>query len=396
MAVRDYIVPSLILGSHTTALGVIRSLARAGIRSLCITKPNRYITFSRHYRRPPFGYPFLSDPTRLDDYLAEFPLQRAVLFPCSDDWVLAVARMDDKLRERFPIVLSDLEILKRLIDKGNLRNLLDLQGIDHPLSFPVQSNDDLGRMGEQPDRVWILKPVDSQGFRTHFQRKAFTVGTTEEADRRFAESRQAGFEMILQEYIPGPASNHYFVDGYMDRAGILKSLFVRRRLRMHPPDFGDSSFMESIPKIQAQGAVDAITRLISAVGYRGIFSAEFKRDHRDDTFKLIEINTRAWAYIGFAAASGVNIALQAYRDALGEEFSAIDSYSIGKRTVFLINDIPAGIRQVRTDEKSLIQCLGEWIMSRKVTCTWDDPIPCLVNALENALPKLRRIFTGKK
>jgi len=339
MPVTDYTIPSLILGSHTTSLGVIRSLARHKIRSFCITKPNRYITFSRHYRRPPFGYPFAKDPVDLDTYLSGFPLQKAVLFPCSDEWVLAVAHMGKELRKRFPVVLSDHELLERLIDKGHLRTLLDQHGIAHPLSFSVKTDDDLDRVDKESGSVWILKPVDSQGFRTHFFRKAFIVETADEARRRFSETTTAGFEMILQEYIPGPASNHYFIDGYIDRDGALKSLFVRNRLRMHPSDFGDSSFMESIPKDRAGGAVDAITGLLSKIGYRGIFSAEFKRDRRDDSFKLIEINTRAWAYIEFAALCGVNIAFQAYRDALEHDIPAIEQYPIGKRTVFLMDRI---------------------------------------------------------
>lgn len=395
MKTPDYKIPALILGSHTTALGTMRSLAAEKIKTFCITRPNRYITFSRHYHRPPFGYPFLSDPEQLEAYLAGFPLQRAVLFPCSDDWVLAVSRKADDLSQRFPVTISEYSCLRRLIDKGNLRALLEQHGIPHPPSFVIDSAHDLDRIDEQSESVWFLKPVDSLAFRSHYHVKAFIVKSAAEAHRRYDDAKRAGFEMILQEYIPGPAGSHYFIDGYIDAGGSLRSLFVRRRLRMHPPDFGDSSYMVSIPKDEAGDAAASVTALLSDIGYRGIFSVEFKKDHRDNSFRLVEVNTRAWAYIAFAAACGVNIAHQAYRDALGLPVPEITEYTIGKRMVFLINDIPAGIRHVKAKKTTPLRCLAAWLGSHKATYSWDDPAPGLANIVENAFPKLRHLFTRK-
>ena len=160
------------------------------------------------------------------------------------------------------------------------------------------------------------------------------VRTIEEARRRLREIIAAGMSVVLQEYIPGPCTEHYFVDGYVDRAGRIKALFARRRLRIYPPDFGNSTAMVSIPLDDVQQAVDSVCTVLHAVGYHGIFSGEFKRDPRDGRFKLLEINTRPWWFIDFAVRCGVDVCRMAYDDALGLPVAAVGDYKVGATCVF--------------------------------------------------------------
>ena len=56
------------------------------------------------------------------------------------------------------------------------------------------------------------------------------------------DARRRGLDVMLQEYIPGPPTCHYMVEGFVDRIGRPVARFVRQRLRMFPPDFGDSTY----------------------------------------------------------------------------------------------------------------------------------------------------------
>ena len=75
---------------------------------------------------------------------------------------------------------------------------------------------------------------------------------------------------------------------------------------MHPPDFGNSSYMVSVPLQEAAGAVDTLRTIMGHTGFRGIFSAEFKRDADDGLFKLLEVNIRPWWYVEFNQRFGNN------------------------------------------------------------------------------------------
>jgi hypothetical protein len=104
------------------------------------------------------------------------------------------------------------------------------------------------------------------------------------------------------EFVPGSPDAGYFLDGFRDRSGRITAMFARRRLRMHPGKLGNSTFIESVPLRNLQGAIFALEYLLEQMSYRGIFSAEFKYDLRDRTFKRIEINALAVVVYGICGS----------------------------------------------------------------------------------------------
>ena len=186
-----------------------------------------------------------------------------------------------------------------------------------------------------------------------------------------------GLTAVLQEYIPGPPTEHIFVDGFVDAAGTVKAVLPRRRVRMFPPDFGNSTLMVSVSREEAAGAIDSVTRLLEGIGYRGIFSAEFKRDPRDGQYKILEVNSRPWWFIGFAAHCGVDVAPMAYRDALGLPVAASEGYAVGERCVLLPQEIRAFLYLRRRGEIRFWPWLRSWFGATATIFAWDDPLPAI-------------------
>ncbi|MCK4632795.1 MAG: hypothetical protein KAT79_05955, partial [candidate division Zixibacteria bacterium] len=301
-------IPVLILGSYITALGTMRSLGAAGIDALCITPQDSYGRCSRWHRAPDSSIGVVTRPEDLPGYLERLPLDRAVLMPCSDVWVSAVAALDNTVRSRFPFSQPDRETLELFLDKGKLEDVLNRLDIPRPRTFLLENESDLVAIGEDQCPDYFLKPRNSPLFVRHFGVKAFKIDSNADAVRRYAQCQRAGIEIMLQEYVPGPADRHYFIDGFFDRHGEIRALFARQRIRMYPLDFGDSSYFTTVPTKNVASAVKSLEKLLPEIKYRGIFSAEFKLDERDDTFKLIEVNTRPWTYIGFDSTHGMNMA----------------------------------------------------------------------------------------
>jgi predicted ATP-grasp superfamily ATP-dependent carboligase len=144
---------------------------------------------------------------------------------------------------------------------------------------------------------------------------------------------------------------------------------------MYPTDFGNSTYMVSVPAEQAAGAVTAITRLLTHIGYRGMFSAEFKRDPRDDVFKILEVNARAWWYVDFAARSGVDVCRMAYEDALERPVGDVTGYQIGRTLVFPYTDYFACVNLWRQGRLSLWAWLRSWMTSSQPVFQVSDPAP---------------------
>lgn len=387
--------PALVLGRGFTALGALRSLVAAGVPAFVACPADDLVTHSRWYRPPPGAEHWDGTPGPVGvAALRAMALPRAVLIPGADDAALWLAGLveDEELAARFPVSTSSRATLDILQDKARFGEFLALAGIPHPRTYTIGSLADISRIPfDELDRVFI-KPADSQSFSRVLGAKGIWAKRREEFESIWRKLDDDGFKVIAQEYIPGSGADHYFVDGFRSRSGIFSGLFARRRTRLFPADFGNSSYCHSVALGEVGEAVDSVTRLLSRLDYRGIFSAEFKRDARNGTFQILEVNTRAWWYVEFAARCGVNVCAMALDDALGREpVASSRGYRAGVGCVNLMADAKA-VRALAAGPERLswLEVLRQWSRACFHVFRWSDPGPSLSVLARAGIGKLRR------
>ena len=313
-------IPAVLIGNSTTALGALRSLARRRIPTLVACPADDLVTWSRYFRpaqttsRVVWTGQLGEAGERLLEALAQQP---AMLFPCSDESAMWLAELPDRFRGRFLTSLPSPRALRMLQDKRQFAAVCGQLGVPHPRCFLADAENELDAVPfHELDRAFV-KPWNSKDFIDLFGEKGLWVSSAAEARRYWRQAADANIPVFVQEYISGPADRHYFIDGFRDRDGVVRAHMARRRYRMHPPGFGNSSYCRHVPVHEAAPAWESLQKILDHVQYRGIFSAEFKQDAKDGLFKIIEVNTRAWVYIEFATWCGMNVAEMAYRDACG-------------------------------------------------------------------------------
>jgi D-aspartate ligase len=369
--------PVVVLGESLTGLGALRSLAEAGIPAFSVCPPGSLPTKSRWYRPLPEAQRSLPRPTQLADFLHNISLPQAVLLPCADDWTEAVAALPQSLKDRFPTSISSADVIATMVDKWRFAQMLDRLELPHPDTTLVNHLSELEAMPEGRFLNRFLKPLNSLQFNQRHGAKAFLIQSKADAMAVMSKGESAGvsdFPILLQEYIPGPPTNHYFVDGFVDRTGRICALFPRRRLRMFPPMLGNSTLMESIPLDDVLGATETLRKLLAVTAYRGIFSGEFKFDQRDRLFKLLEINARPWWFIEFATRAGVNLCALTYDDALGRSVQPIEKYRIGRRCMYLPNDLKLFSSSKRGVVET-VRWMGSLIGAEESAFRWNDIRP---------------------
>jgi predicted ATP-grasp superfamily ATP-dependent carboligase len=222
----------------------------------------------------------------------------------------------------------------------------------------------------------FLKPLNSLKFFKAHGVKALLFRSKDEA---IQHAQRFGFPIMLQEFIAGPPTAHYFIDGFVDRSGRTLARFTRQRIRMSPPLFGNSTSTVSIPSERVLPAAESLELLFRELAYHGIFNAEFKYDERDGLFKLLEVNARPWIYVGFAARAGVNVCLMAYRDALGLPVEAVSEFELGRCCVDVLQDL----RAFRYGRKQRGESVWSWlkfiISADKISFRWTDPAVALIS-----------------
>lgn len=384
-------VPAIVLGQGATALGILRSLHIAGIPAFVACPAQDLVTHSRWYRPTPGPRPWEGTLGETAwNALGNMPVDRAVIIPGADDaamWVTDVPASG--LGARFLVSSSTRHVQEVLQDKSQFSDLLDEIGVPKPRTFRIRSLEDIDAIPfDALDRVFI-KPVNSQRFSDVTGVKGVWVKRVEDLRDTWQRLDAQGFTLMAQEYVPGTPADHFFVDGFRDRDGCLTGLFARQRIRISPPDFGNSSYCRSIALDDIRAPVNDVSKLLERVGYRGIFSAEFKRDARDGVFRILEVNTRAWTFVEFATRCGVNVCEMAYQDALGLPVrQAPADYPIGAGCVDFHRDLGTVRAQPRSARGPMHRILAQWARSHFHVLRMDDPLP----GLESARQAVRRYW----
>jgi D-aspartate ligase len=365
----------LVFGSGLTALGTIRLLARAGLNPLVVSDTPGIAAKSRWYRAAPSSASKESAEENLPAWLEGLPLERAVLLPCSDDWALRIARCADDVRARFPASISSPQVVEIMTDKLRLAEILAEMGLPHPLTIPLDNPINVTDNQELPLKRVFVKPRNSLEFFKEFQVKGFHVTSRSDLAQRLEQVSRLRMDVELQEYIPGPASNYFYVEGFVDSSGQLCGLFTRQRLRMFPLDFGNSTMFRSVHPSVIPDAVETVTRLLERLRVRGIFSVELKRDERDGVCRLIEVNARPWWYVEFAGQCGVNVCSMYVSDALGERVAPVDEFTTGKTCVYPYYDFSACMALRASHELTMREWAISWLTSTQPVSRWSDPMP---------------------
>ena len=386
--------PAIVVGSGLGALGTLRLLHRAGIPAYSLPTVASHESRSRWFRPVPGLLAPLISGVPIAELLERSALERAVLIPCSDAVLGAIAQLPSALAQRFPSSTPPLAAVRQLANKAEFAHLLQSLEVPRPRTLVVSGTADLEAFAGGEFEHLFLKPIDSASFMQRYGVKGCRVRDLAHARAQLAHLQANDAAVVVQEYIPGPGSNHYLIDGFAQRGGQIRALFGRRRLRMCPPDFGDSSHLVSVPLEILEPALHSLRRILAAVDYRGVFSAEFKQDARDGAFRILEINARVWIYVEFAGRCGVDVCSMAYRDALGLEPGVQPSYRCGVRLVSPHIDIAAARYAWRQGELNSWDWLKSWCGAQQPHFNWTDPAPAVHEWSQIASHLLRRMVHG--
>src|SRR5882762_6992696 len=194
---------ALVFNCHITGLAVARSLGRRGVPVIGLDwDENGYGLHSRYTTvagRCP--YP-LEDERAFIDLLMQIGAamkQKAVLFPCLDEWVFAVARNASELGEYFILPFSNIETVERILDKNLLYRKCEERGVPIPRTFYVgeQSPQQIASEITYP---CIVKPALQREFTNEFGEKVLRANSSEDF---LALCERAGHHALLAQEIVG-------------------------------------------------------------------------------------------------------------------------------------------------------------------------------------------------
>jgi len=343
-----FLNPVVVVGTGQTALGIVRALGRHGIDVFAVSDRRDPVVFSKYCKKS-----FTTNETRNHkDVLRRLLIEigkgfsrRAVIYPTSDMDALTLAELKNELSDDYLFVVGDKEAVETLVNKKKFYRVLSKAGIVYPQTCFPENVKEADKLASELDYPIFVRPAITQLFSWAFPKsgKGFVAYSPRELVDYYCLATQHEIDVMFQEIVPGPPTNSYQLEGYYNSEYNPLVLFARQRLRIWPPDFGNTTLCVSIPMVNLNDEKDSINKLIAAIRYNGFASAEFKKDERDGALKLLEINARPWWHFWLSGSCGVDIALTSYLDAIGEigEIAPGAHYELGVKSAHLLDDFMA-------------------------------------------------------
>jgi D-aspartate ligase len=338
----DALRPVFVLKTHAIGLGVSRSLAMKGVPVVGIdyakdAKDLRSNSFVAHHMIP--------DIEKSPDAAVEALIRcqeglgkRAILFPCSDSFILLISRKRQKLAEHFDFQLPSEAVMELIMNKKSQYLKAVELGIPIPETYYPKHLDDLDAFKDDIHYPVLIKPCYSHLWQERFPNKGFQAFNPEELVRYYQKTIDADIEVIVQEVIIGPNTNLRGMRAYIDKEGGVHGVLESNKVRQYPVDFGIGCLNQTSHNevVARQGL-----QLMKGIGYRGIGAVEFKLDERDGVFKLMELNARVGKTIALSTKVGVNLPWMMYQDMVGMPIDEDVEYANGVRWHDFIQDCRA-------------------------------------------------------
>lgn len=354
--------PAVVIGvSWVNGLGLIRSLGQAGVPVLALNPRPDAIGFPSRYVTERFICP---DPGKEEEAFLDFMdrvgerlAKRAVLFLTRDQDVSTVSRNQARLARHYQVPFAAWDVLRAIVNKPGQYRVARKLGVPLPVTAFPHDRTEAARAADKVPYPAIIKPAYHVEFSKRFGGKGFLAHNPQEAVTYFQRGAAAGYQMMLQEVIPGSSDRLYTYGSYLSPQGEPLAEFTGRKLRQNPRMFGTCRAGECCraPEVASLGR-----KLLQALGFWGISQVEFKLDPRDGEYKLIEVNARNYQWQHLATVCGANLAYAAYRDTIGEPLAPVRATDYGKRWVLAASDLVLTPREILRGERALLPWIQSW------------------------------------
>ena len=354
IANRDHL--ALVLGMFETGLGVARSLGRNGIIVKGLDHKRDIGFYSKHVRAKICPNPII-DEEGFIEYLLEFGRKHTVkpaVFITSDDYLVAIARNISRLNDWFLFNLPETDLILTIYDKYKQYQLAEAGGNDLPQTYKITRSDEIESVANELQFPAIIKGLKVNSWRQEIShtKKVFEVFSRSEFISQAISLLNLQVDCLVQEIIQGPDSNHYKFCACFSKNGDMIHGFTLRTIRQNPIRFGVGSVVESI---HSKNVYDAGVKLFHSINYRGVGSAEFKLDIKDNKLKLIEINPRYWQQNALTDACGINFPLTDYLEMTDQNPVPQINYITGIKWVNIYMDFNSFMNYRKRDELTLHQ-----------------------------------------
>jgi D-aspartate ligase len=331
-------VPPVLLTTPTFngTLAAVRCLGQRGIPvTIAGDTPFAPARWSRYATRS-VSCPSPFEPERFMDWLVAFGKREPghVLYPSCDDLAWLFAHHANELSPYFRLYQPPAATVLELLDKKSLSLRCAEVGVPNPRTLFPGNVEEARVLAEQVGFPLIMKPRTQILLRT--RKKGHIVEDRNEFSERYSEfvadnmpHRLARAVMpdvehpMLQALVPDAAGATYSLSGFISRDRRHTVVRAAMKVLQRPRRVGVGVCFEDVQVDET--ALSGVMRLCEAVGYFGVFEAEFLPNQ--GTLELVDFNPRFYGQMGFEAARELDLPYLVWLGAVGESGKLAEAMS---------------------------------------------------------------------
>lgn len=375
-------------GAFKHTLAAVRSLGRRGIDVAVTSHLKHSMSFFSRYckRRILTAYPNTEDfiRTLLEALTRE---NYDVLLPIGIQSTKLISQFRDRLAPLVKIPIPDYAVMEFASDKNRIIRMAQSCGISIPQTFCPEDIKEVDQISKSIQYPAVIKSPDES-----YTERVRYVNSSEDLIAAYTEiageTRSVSLPSI-QEYIVGEGYGFFA----LFNRGNPRAVFMHHRLREYPITGGPSTIAESvyIPELKEPGL-----RLLKALNWHGVAMVEFKKDGKDGTFKLMELNPKFWGSLELAIASGVDFPYLACQMALNGDVEPVMQYRTGLKFRWLFPDDVLGLLANLGNGSKVRAFFSEFSNGNiRYDIRLDDPIPTFIQLVATGAQIVKRI-KGRK
>ena len=376
-------IPAVVLDLSATGIGIVRSLAKQGIKVYAYDTERKYKIGKTRYA----SCGICPSPVSMEDELLKFLAklsrklsrnlgQKAVLYAGSDDFVYFISKNRYVLSKYYKFLLPEHSIIEAVLDKRLTYELAVKSNIPCPKTFAIQDEAHLEQIIDEITFPCILKPAHSSHFRSQIDNRLYKKAiVVEQPSQLWGEYRfyRSFGELMIQEIIPGGDNSIYSVKTFFDDQMNLIGLWMNQKLHQFPPHFGSPALVLSK---RNEEVIQTALPFLRKIQFKGLAIAEFKKDPRDGQLKFIEINPRIGLTQALSSHVGVNLAYLYYLSLTGQNPSPVLKQKEGIKWIYFVRDF-LSFRQEKRSGKMTFLGWMQSLSGKKVEALFSlyDPLP---------------------
>lgn len=295
---------SLVLGGHVNGYSIVKELYEQGIKNIALFDHGR--SLARYSNKVVYKAKIDKSTETLEAELKKLhqKYEYIVVFPTDDLQVENLHAIYDEISD-FCYLPFNRETILQCSDKFFQYQTCEKIGVPYPKTISARKDEDLNAIDELIFPL-LIKPSTRKDLTIDVFRTLYleTLDDYLQEKVKLATFFKKGVEFVISEYIPGDDTNIFAYTCFRSQEGEILNEWIGKKLTQYPDNYGVfcSASNEAPEEVLNQGR-----ELVEAFNAYGVVEPEFKFDHRDGKFKLMETNLRSMMWHRTGSISGVKL-----------------------------------------------------------------------------------------